>query len=162
MSGAPPRERASRPGGLGSYLVSASADIAAPTERVWATLVDLDGYGAWNPFTPTVRSTLQVGDPVHLDVVLGPRRRTRSVNHVEVVQAPQRIVWSSTLLHPVLLRTRRTQSIEVLDGERCRYTTSETFEGAMAWLVALASRSAVERGFTAVAEGLRRHVEQQR
>jgi hypothetical protein len=142
-----------------AYTVSASADIAAPAEDVWAVLVDLDGYRRWNTFTPRVRSTLTVGDPVHLDVVLSARRRTRSVNHVEVVEAPHTLVWSSTLVHPRLLRTRRTQRIEPLEDGRCRYTSSETFEGPLAPLVGLVSRSAVERGFAAVAEGLRRHVE---
>ena len=149
----------SRPVGRGSFTVTASSDIAAPAERVWAALVDLDAYAVWNPFTPKVRSSLAVGDPVHLDVVLGPRRRTRSVNHVEVVEEPHRIVWSSTLVHPRVLRTRRTQRIEPIGDGRCRYTSTETFEGPLAPLVGLVSRSAVERGFAAVAEGLRRHVE---
>jgi hypothetical protein len=149
----------SRPEGRGSFTVTASVDIAAPAERIWAVLVDLDGYAAWNVFTPRVRSSLAVGDPVHLDVVLGPRRRTRSVNHVEVVEEPHRIVWASTLVHRRLLRTRRTQRIEPIGDSRCRYTSTETFEGPLAPLVGLVSRSAVERGFVAVAEGLRRHVE---
>jgi len=148
-----------RPEGRGSFAVAASIDIAASAERIWSVLVDLDGYGSWNTFTPRVRSTLVVGEPVHLDVVLGPRRRTRSVNHVEVVEAPSRIVWSSTLLHHRLLRTRRTQRIEPLDGGRCRYTSHETFEGPLAPLVGLVSRTAVEQGFAAVAEGLRCRVE---
>jgi hypothetical protein len=147
------------PAGRGTFTVAASADISAPAERIWATLVDLDGYGEWNTFTPVVRSTLAVGDPVHLDVVLGPGRRTRSVNHVEVVEAPNRIVWSSTLLHPRLLRTRRTQRIEQLGDGRCRYTSSETFEGPLAPLIALVARAAVERGFATMAEGLCRRVE---
>jgi hypothetical protein len=143
----------------GAFTVVASVEIAAPAERAWAVLVDLDEYHAWNTFTPSVRSTLIVGEPVHLEVVLGPRRRTRSVNHVEIVEAPHRLVWRSTLVHPRMLRTRRTQTIESLDEERCRYTSSETFEGLLAPLVDRVSRSAVQRGFTAVADGLRRHVE---
>jgi hypothetical protein len=149
----------SRPVGRGSVTVTASVDIAAPAERIWATLVDLDGYAAWNAFTPRVRSSLAVGDPVLLDVVLGPRRRIRSVNHVEVVEEPHRIVWSSTLVHRRVLRTRRTQRIEQIGDGRCRYTSTETFEGPLAPFVGLVSGPGVERGFIAVAEGLRRHVE---
>lgn len=141
------------------YEIEASADVAAAPERVWATLVDLDGYGAWNPFTPAVRSTLAVGDPVHLDVVLGPGRRTRSTNTVEVVDAPQRIVWSSTLGHRWLLVTRRTQTVEALPDGRSRYRTHEVFVGPLAPLVRLVSRRAVADGFAAVADALRRHVE---
>lgn len=142
-----------------AYEVEASVVIDAPSEQVWAVLVDLDGYGAWNPFTPSVRSTLTVGDPVHLDVVLGPRRRTRSTNTVEVVDAPRRIVWTSTLVHRSLLATRRTQTVEPLADGRTRYRTHEVFRGPLAPLVRLVSRRAVAEGFAAVADALRRHVE---
>ena len=151
----------SRPGRAAptGYSVSASVLIAAAPQTVWDVLVDVGSYGRWNPFTPRVRSALGVGDPVHLDVVLGPRRRTRSVNHVEIVDAPHRLVWSSTLGHPRLLRTRRTQTVEPAGEGSCRYTTSETFEGPLAPLVGLVSRAAVQRGFVAVADSLRDHVE---
>lgn len=157
-----PSQRAiarSRVAGLFHYDVEASTEVAAVPERVWATLVDLDGYGTWNPFTPAVRSTLAVGDPVHLDVVLGPGRRTRSTNTVEVVEAPHRLVWSSTLGHRSLLVTRRTQTVEALPDGRSRYRTHEVFRGPLAPLVALVSRRAVADGFAAVADALRHHVE---
>jgi hypothetical protein len=147
-------------GRRGGYRVTATSHIAASAEQVWQVLVDLDAYERWNPFTPRVRSRLGVGDPVHLDVVLGPRRRTRSVNHVEVVEPPHRIVWSSILGHRWLLRTRREQRIEPLGDGHCRYTTTETFAGPLAPLVGLVSRRAVERGFAAVADGLRRRAEE--
>jgi len=141
------------------YAVEATAEIAATPEQVWAALLDLDGYDAWNPFTPRVHSTLEVGAPVHLDVVLGPGRRTRSTNTVEVVDAPHRLVWSSILIHRRLLRTRRTQTVEALPDGRSRYRTHEVFEGPLAPLVGLVSRRAVTEGFTAVAAALRVHVE---
>ena len=139
--------------------ISASSVIRAPAEQVWAALVDLEAYPTWNPFTPRVRSGLAVGDRVELDVVLGPRRRTRSVNHVETIEPPALLVWSSTLGHPRLLRTRRTQQVEDLGDGRTRYTTSEVFEGPLTPLVRAVSGRAVRRGFAAVADGLRRHVE---
>lgn len=144
------------------HTVEASSIIMAPATEVWQALVDLDGYPAWNPFTPRVRSGLGIGDPVHIDVVLGPRRRTRSINRVEVVAPPTTLVWSSTLLHPRILRTRRTQRIEDLGAGRSRYTTHETFEGPLAPVVRMVSERAVRAGFHAVADALRRHVESMR
>ena len=144
------------------YSIEASSIIAAPVEDVWRVLVDLDRYEEWNPFTPHVRSGLSVGDPVELDVVLGPRRRTRSLNHVERIEAPTTIVWSSTLLGPTFLRTRRTQRIVDLGDGRVRYSTHEVFEGLLAPLVRLVSARAVRAGFEAVADGLRRRVEGER
>ena len=46
--------------------VRASAEIGAPIDRVWAVLVDFPRYSTWNPFTPRVRATLEVGTPVQL------------------------------------------------------------------------------------------------
>lgn len=145
-----------------AYAIEASSVIAASVEDVWKVLVDLDRYSEWNPFTPHVRSGLGVGDPVELDVVLGPRRRTRSVNHIEVVDEPTCIVWSSTLLGPRLLRTRRTQRIDDLGDGRSRYSTHEVFEGSLAPVVRLASERAVRSGFQAVADALRLRVESPR
>lgn len=34
--------------------ISASVDIAASPEEVWAVLADLDSYGEWNPFIRSV------------------------------------------------------------------------------------------------------------
>lgn len=144
------------------YAIEASSVIAAPVEDVWRVLVDLDGYADWNRFTPRVRSGLAVGDPVELEVVLGPRRRNRSVNHVERVEPPTTIVWSSTLVGPTFLRTRRTQRVVDLGGGRVRYSTQEVFEGLLAPLVRLVSARAVRAGFEAVADGLREHVEASR
>jgi hypothetical protein len=144
------------------YAIEASSVIAAPIEDVWRVLVDLDGYAEWNPFTPRVRSGLEVGDDVELDVVLGPRRRTRSINHVERIEAPTTIVWSSTLIGPTFLRTRRTQRIIDLGDGRVRYSTHEVFEGLLAPLVRLVSERAVRAGFEAVADALRQRVESAR
>jgi hypothetical protein len=144
------------------HTVEASSIIMAPATEVWATLVDLDGYAAWNPFTPRIRSDLGIGDPVHIDVVLGPRRRTRSINRVEVIEPPTTIVWSSTLIHRRILRTRRTQRVEDLGEGRSRYTTHETFDGPLAPVVRMVSERAVRAGFEAVADALRRHVESTR
>lgn len=141
------------------YAIEASSIITAPVEDVWRVLVDLDRYADWNPFTPRVRSGLAVGDAVELDVVLGPRRRTRSVNHVERIEPPTTIVWSSTLVGPTFLRTRRTQRIVDLGDGRVRYSTHEVFEGLLAPLVRLVSARAVRAGFEAVADGLCEHVE---
>jgi hypothetical protein len=44
-----------------AYEVSDSVVIAAPPEKVWAVLTDLDGYPAWHPAYLSVSGQLSVG-----------------------------------------------------------------------------------------------------
>ena len=46
--------------------VRAEIEIDASIDRVWQILNDLQAYAEWNPFTPLVESSLQIGDPIHL------------------------------------------------------------------------------------------------
>ena len=52
----------------------AEVEIAAPPKRVWDVLIDLDRYGAWNPFTPKVVTDLAPGSPVEITVILGGKQ----------------------------------------------------------------------------------------
>jgi hypothetical protein len=58
-------------------------EIEAPAERVWAVIVDLDAYPAWNPFVVACQSTLVAGDPIWMRVrifrfFVQPQRETIS------------------------------------------------------------------------------------
>ena len=46
---------------------SASVEIAAPIEHVWAVMVDTPSYGEWNPFVEKAECPVppKVGDPAH-------------------------------------------------------------------------------------------------
>jgi uncharacterized protein YndB with AHSA1/START domain len=56
--------------------ISATVDIAATPERVWAVLADLAAYPEWNPF---IRSTWPAG-----------RSATRALTHYLTGNRPQR------------------------------------------------------------------------
>ena len=136
--------------------------IDAPPEAVWAVLVDLDAYPSWNPFTPRVRSTLEVGDPVELTVRLPPWGTRRQVERIRRREAPWALDWGSDfLLGGALVRALRTQRLEPVDGGT-RYVTEDVIEGPLAPLVGLLFGRALERGFGAVPGALRREVERRR
>lgn len=141
-----------------AWVVQASRDVDASPDEVWEALVDFAGYEAWNPFTPRVRTTLRVGDPVHLDVRLTPRRQTQSVNIVTVVSPPHHLVWRTWIGHPRLLRSVRTQTVAPLPGGRARYTTHERFDGTLSLPLRLLTSRWLQRGFDSVAAGLADHL----
>lgn len=151
-----------RPGWPFPREVSASAEIDAPIERVWATLVDFEGYPAWNPFTPEVRASLRVGAPVHMRVLMpgrAPRRMTEWINRID---PPHTLCWGVHLGARWLLCANRWQCLEPLGDRRTRYTTVDRLSGLLAPLVMLLYGEPMRRGFQAAADGLATRLSEER
>ena len=51
-------------------IIKAEIEIDAPPDDVFDILTDLDRYAEWNPFTPRIDSTLELGAPVDMRVRL--------------------------------------------------------------------------------------------
>lgn len=137
----------------------ATADINAPIEVVWETLVDLEAYPSWNPFTIAVASNLAVGQPVNLHVVMW--RGWLKLWQEEVLQdikAPDRLCWGVSMLGGAIVGAR-TQELEPLPGGGTRYTTVDTISGPLSWLVHLLFGTSLNVGFSGVAEGLKKAAE---
>lgn len=66
--------------------------IAATPERVWAVLVDLPGYAAWNPWLVRVDGEAKQGATVWADVVLGADRM-HAKHLVLAVEPNTRFCW---------------------------------------------------------------------
>lgn len=49
-------------------IVTTHVTISAPTENVWETLTDLDGYRTWNPFITAAPGTMNLGKRLQLTV----------------------------------------------------------------------------------------------
>ena len=89
----------------------ATREIAAPAEAVWAVLGDLDRYAEWNPFTPYVETSREVGQPIVLYVDFGlhwpPLERGKLLRQVETIyrfEPGDALCWTAKLLHPQLHR----------------------------------------------------------
>ncbi len=140
--------------------LAATIDIDAPRARVWAILVDLARYPEWNPFTPRIEATLNIGDPVILHVRMKPGQKTMRQPEVMTSYVEgQELGWGTTMGLPVLLRANRTQKLTDLAGGRTRYETVDRFEGVLVPLVMALYGAHVQRGFDETASALKARAE---
>lgn len=132
--------------------------IDAPAERVWEVLVDLERYGEWNPFTPEVKSTLVVGEPVDLTVSLrGKLRRQRE--SLRSIEPNRRLCWGMSVLGGLVVRGERCQWLEDTGDGRTHYVSEDVISGAAAPIVSLLYGSSLREGFAAMGRGLKERVE---
>lgn len=139
-------------------ITSDPVEIEAPIERVWEILVDVDRYGEWNPFTNRVETDFEIGSPVDLYVALGPFK-LKQPERIEAVEPPHLLVWSTKVGHRVLVSARREQRLEALGETRCRYLTTDAFNGLLTPLVILLFGRLVRRGFNDMAWSLKKFAE---
>lgn len=140
--------------------IGSTIDIEAPRARVWSILVDLARYPEWNPFTPRVEASLQIGDPVILHVQMKPGEPT--LRQPEVMTSyveGEELGWGTTMMHRVVLHANRTQRLVDLGRDRTRYESIDRFEGAMVPLVMALYRQHVQRGFDETARALKSRAE---
>ena len=141
------------------HTIRAEVEIDAPVARVWEILVDLDAYAEWNPFTPRVRSSLRVGDPVEMDVRMHPDRTLARVERVTACEPEARLCWDMKIGAPFLLAAERCQVLTPLGSQRTRYETADCFRGLLVPLMLWLYGGAVQRGFESVALALKKRAE---
>lgn len=139
--------------------VGAEIEIEAPAAVVWSVIEDLDNYDEWNRFTPNVKAELRPQTIVALEVHgLMPWSMVWKewINRVEPGRA---VYWGLRLGHPALLVSNREQRVEALGPARTRYFTADRFSGLLVPLVFAMFGRGMQRGFDAVAQGLKARAE---
>jgi hypothetical protein len=147
----------------------ASAEIAAPIELVWSTMLDMQAYGEWNPFILRVDGLTGVpvvGQVLRLQVRWANGWTVRSTEVIERLEPPTRDggIARATLvygfrgpLHALhFVRASRWQVLEQHPGGPTLYRTEEDFHGLLARLV---PRAAVQDGFERHALALKARAE---
>lgn len=140
-------------------MIHASIEIAAPAERVWQILCDLDAYAQWNPFTPRVETDRVVGHPIVLHVDFGGRKPLRQVEILRRWEPGVELRWGMSMGPAWWFRAERSQRVEALGDRRCRYVTEDPFAGLFAPVVTALYGAKVQRGFEALAAALARRAE---
>ena len=135
----------------------ASRRIAATPERIWALLVDLPSWRAWNPTIISIKGDVSPGGTVRLVSSVNPQR-TFVVRVTELVPS-RRMAWASGM--PLgLFRGVRTYTLApASEGEGTDFAMTEAYTGPLAGLI---GRSIPDLGpsFEAFADALKAAAEQ--
>jgi hypothetical protein len=110
--------------------ISASVDIAASPEEVWAVLADLGAYGQWNPFIQSASGRLAEGETLTLRLVPSQGRPLTFRPRVLVAKPGIMLRWIGRLLVPGIFDGTHQFELEERDGHT-RVTQSETFGGVL-------------------------------
>ena len=137
--------------------ISASIDIAAAPERVWAVLADLHAYPEWNPFIRSASGQLAVGARLTLRMVPTGGRAMTFRPTVLAARPGGLLRWIGRLVVPGIFDGTHQFALEDLGGHT-RLTQSETFRGALVWFTAK-SITKTESDFRALNEALKQRVE---
>jgi hypothetical protein len=109
--------------------MSATIEIAAPPQAVWAVLVDLSRYPDWNPLFREATGEIATGKRIRLRSVHPANGRMMTVNAKIVSADPgTELRWASSL--PGIISGEHSFRLTAADGGT-RLVQSETFRGLL-------------------------------
>jgi hypothetical protein len=147
---------------------SATVEIDAPLDAVWAVMMDIGAYGEWNPFCYRADCPVppKAGDPIKLYVRWANGRTQTSPERISQVVAPYdedgarhallAYVYEGLPSKLGLVRGTRLQRLTQVPSGPTIYATVEEFSGP---LVPLAGPGRVAEGFQRHADALKARVE---
>jgi hypothetical protein len=114
-----------------SKMYSASRDIQAPPEVVWALLTDPSSYENWNPAVLLIEGVMSPGGSIKLVSIASPER-TFSLR-VTSMAAPRSMVWSDGMPFGLFRGVRTYRLDPVSNGTS--FSMTEEFSGPLAGLI---------------------------
>ena len=139
--------------------ISSEIEIDAPIDLVWSILRDCNSYPDWNPFTVSVKTTLELGTPVDMQVKLRPPKTMHQVEYVSAFVEGKRVCWGGHVGPPWFITADRCQVLTDLGAGRTRYFTTDVFRGIGVGLMFFVVGRHVQRGFDDVAGALKARAE---
>lgn len=141
-----------------SIVLREEAVIAATSERVWAVLVDLPSYPAWNPWLTRVEGEAVVGATVWADVVLGDEER-RARHTVLAVDPQRRFCWRDAGWTTAFVYGQRCRWIEARPDGKVLFRQELLLEGSSKRMALRRYGPALRAGMAAETAALRRRAE---
>jgi hypothetical protein len=131
--------------------------IQAPPEAIWAVIVDIPGWSAWNPLYPRAEGVVRIGSQLTLEMKLPgvpPVIRPTVVDWVPNEQ----ILWRLSLAGGLATSIRYLE-IEQLAETGCIFSNGELFQGFLGPTIGRRRRGTLRAAFTAMGEAVKARVE---
>ena len=145
--------------GCSSWEVEHRIEIAASPQTVWRLLTDLEGYPAWNPYSPRVEGKLVVGEVVLVEAHLEDEVRLVE-NVVTEIEEERTLCWQSRDWYSALVRGTRCRFLEPAEGGGVRLRHHEVMEGPLAGLIERLYRERIEQGMAQLDRALKAAAEE--
>jgi hypothetical protein len=137
--------------------ISATVDLDAPPERVWAVLTDTAKYSTWNPFITKLGGTLAVGQKLDIRIAPPGGKPMSFRPTVTDVQPAHRLAWLGHLGFPGLFDGAHTFTLTPIANGRTQLVQTENFSGVLVWISrGLLAKTAA--GFEAMHDALSKRV----
>lgn len=104
--------------------------------------------------------------PVHIPPTFAdssvwfPSSAFEIITHVD--NENHRLAWLNLMAPKFILHAERWQALSAVEGGKTKYETVEVFSGILAWVLKLLMEGGLNKGFEAMAEGLKTQSEQMR
>lgn len=111
--------------------VNAEAEIAAPPDRVWRILTDLDRYPEWNPYLSRVEGELGVGNTLVVNAGSTEGKNWRFKPTVTILDPGRELRWQGHLLTRGLFSGEQFFLLRALDSGQTRLVQGGNFAGLL-------------------------------
>jgi hypothetical protein len=137
----------------------AEIEIDAEPARVWAVLMDFEGYPTWNPFITSIEGEQTVGATLNARLQPEGGRGMTMSPKVTVNEPGSAFGWLGSLGVPHVFDGAHRFELQPIDGgTRTRFVQSERFRGILLPLVRRRILPATLRGFEAMNQALAERV----
>ncbi|MFN8627897.1 MAG: SRPBCC domain-containing protein [Candidatus Binatia bacterium] len=143
-----------------AFIIEEELEIAAPSAVVWEVITDLASYGQWNPFVVSCRSTLMVGDPIHMRVKIFSWLAQPQREFVQDHLPGRRLCYGLDGGRLRAVISRRCHELEALDPGRTLYRSRFALSGWIAPVTRILLGSHLRRGFNSMTAGIGVRAEQ--
>ena len=141
-----------------SYSYTSEIEIRAPKDLVWQVLSDFESYHQWNPFTPKIESSWQIGAPVSLTVRMNKDKKPIiQKEYLRTINPPNVLAWGMNW--GILLHAERTQKLSTLANGNTHYFNEDVIKGLLSPIVHWIYGHSVQKGFEEVAKSLKHYIE---
>lgn len=133
--------------------------IAAPIDRVWETLTDLEAYPDWNPFIVSAAGQAEVGERLRNRIHTPGGRAITFTPTVTVVEPGATFEWLGHLGLPGIFDGRHRFELSPSEDGGTLVSHSEQFDGVLVRFMRSSLNTATMAGLEAMNDALKARVE---